>query len=72
MTKKESNLQRTEMICDDKDQAVQQPMRGTAAYGSARASVAELRAIAENTAIHVQSPYVDHAELLYDERGLPR
>jgi antitoxin VapB len=39
---------------------------------SARASVEELLAIAERAASHVKRPYVDHAELLYDERGLPR
>jgi antitoxin VapB len=39
---------------------------------SARASVEELLAIAERAASHVKRPYVDHAELLYDEHGLPR
>ena len=39
---------------------------------SARASVEELLAIAERAALHVKRPYVDHAELLYDEHGLPR
>jgi antitoxin VapB len=39
---------------------------------SAGASVEELLAIAERAASHVKSPYVDHAELLYDEHGLPR
>jgi antitoxin VapB len=39
---------------------------------SARASVEELLAIAERAASHVERPYVDHAELLYDEHGLPR
>jgi antitoxin VapB len=39
---------------------------------SARASVEELLSIAERAASHVQRPYVDHAELLYDEHGLPR
>ena len=39
---------------------------------SARASVEELLAIAERAASHVKCPYVDHAELLYDEHGLPR
>ena len=38
----------------------------------ARASVEELLAIAERAASHVKRPYVDHAELLYDEHGLPR
>jgi antitoxin VapB len=39
---------------------------------STRASVEELLAIAERAASHVQRPYVDHAEFLYDEYGLPR
>jgi antitoxin VapB len=39
---------------------------------SARASVEELLTIAERAASHVKRPYVDHAELLYDEHGLPR
>jgi antitoxin VapB len=37
-----------------------------------KASVAELLAIADRAAAHVQRPYVDHAELLYDENGLPK
>ena len=37
-----------------------------------KASVGELRAIAERAAVHVKRPYVDHAELLYDEHGLPK
>lgn len=37
-----------------------------------RASVEELLAIAERAASHVKRPYVDHAELLYDENGLPK
>jgi len=37
-----------------------------------RASVAELLAIADRAAAHVKRPYVDHAELLYDEQGLPK
>jgi antitoxin VapB len=36
------------------------------------ASVEELRAIAERAAVHVKRPYLDHAELLYDEHGLPK
>jgi len=39
---------------------------------NARASVEELLAIAGRAASHVSRPYVDHAELLYDGRGLPR
>jgi antitoxin VapB len=38
---------------------------------STRASVDELLAIAERAASHVKHP-VDHADLLYDEHGLPR
>ena len=39
---------------------------------SARASVEELLMIADRAAAHVHRPYLDHAELLYDERGLPK
>ena len=39
---------------------------------NARASVEELLAIAGRAASHVSRPDVDHAELLYDGRGLPR
>ncbi|GAB4133525.1 MAG: type II toxin-antitoxin system VapB family antitoxin [Acidobacteriota bacterium] len=38
----------------------------------ARASIEELRAIAERVAAQVRRPYQDHAELLYDEHGLPK
>ena len=37
-----------------------------------KASVAELLAIADRAAAHVQRPYADHAELLYDDSGLPK
>ena len=37
-----------------------------------KASVQELLAIADRAAALVQRPYLDHAELLYDEHGLPR
>ncbi len=37
-----------------------------------KASVEELRGIAERAAAHVKRPYLDHAELLYDEHGLPK
>ncbi|MBY2915338.1 type II toxin-antitoxin system VapB family antitoxin [Rhizobium leguminosarum] len=37
-----------------------------------RASVGELLAIADRAAAHVKRPYVDHAEFLYDENGLPK
>ena len=39
---------------------------------SALASVEELLAIAERAASHIKRPYVDHADLLYDEHGLPK
>ena len=39
---------------------------------NAKASVAELPAIAKRAAAHVKHPYRDHAEFLYDEYGLPR
>jgi antitoxin VapB len=39
---------------------------------SARASVEELLAIAGRAASHVRRPYLDHADLLYDEHGLPK
>ena len=38
----------------------------------AKASVEELRAIAARAAAHVNRPYLDHAELLYDQHGLPK
>jgi len=37
-----------------------------------KASVEELLAIANRAATHVKRPYLDHAELLYDENGLPK
>lgn len=36
-----------------------------------RASVEELLAIADRAAAHVKRPYASHAELFYDENGLP-
>jgi antitoxin VapB len=33
---------------------------------------ADLRAIAKRAAAHVKRPYLDHADLLYDEHGLPK
>jgi len=39
---------------------------------STKASVEELLAIAERAASHVKRPYVEHAQLLYDENGLPK
>jgi antitoxin VapB len=40
--------------------------------GRGKATVEELLAIAERAAAHVKRPYIDHAELLYDENGLPK
>ncbi|MBV9053984.1 MAG: type II toxin-antitoxin system VapB family antitoxin [Hyphomicrobiales bacterium] len=37
-----------------------------------KASVDELLAIADRAAAHVKRPYIDHAQLLYDENGLPK
>ena len=37
-----------------------------------KTSIEELRAIAERSAAHIKRPYLDHAELLYDEHGLPK
>jgi antitoxin VapB len=33
---------------------------------------ADIRAIADRAAAHIKNPYLDHAELLYDEHGLPK
>jgi antitoxin VapB len=37
-----------------------------------RASVDELLAIADRAAAHVKRPYIDHADFLYDENGIPK
>jgi antitoxin VapB len=37
-----------------------------------KASVEELLAIAKRASSQVKRPYLDHAEFLYDERGLPK
>ena len=37
-----------------------------------KASVEELLAIAQRASTQVKRPYLDHAEFLYDERGLPK
>ena len=37
-----------------------------------KASVEELLAIAQRASAGVKGPYIDHAELLYDEHGLPK
>ena len=39
---------------------------------STRASVEELCAIAKRAAAHVKGSYLDHAEFLYDQHGLPK
>jgi len=36
------------------------------------ALASDLRTIAKRAAAHIKRPYVDHAEYLYDERGLPK
>lgn len=33
---------------------------------------ADIRAIAKRASAHVKRPYLDHAEFLYDEHGLPK
>lgn len=37
-----------------------------------KASVQELLVIADRAAAHLKRPYADHAEMLYDENGLPK
>lgn len=41
-------------------------------HEKAKASVEELLAIADRAAAHLKRPYADHADLLYDEHGLPK
>ena len=41
-------------------------------HRKAKASVEELLAIADRAAAHLKRPYAAHADLLYDEHGLPR
>jgi antitoxin VapB len=36
------------------------------------ALAADIRAIADRAAAHIKRPYLDHADLLYDEHGLPK
>jgi antitoxin VapB len=36
------------------------------------ALAAEIRAIAKRATAHIKRPYLDHADLLYDEHGLPK
>jgi antitoxin VapB len=38
----------------------------------AESLAADLRAIARRASVHIKRPYLDHAEFLYDERGLPK
>ena len=38
----------------------------------AKATVEELLAIAKRASSQVKRPYLDHADFLYDERGLPK
>ena len=37
-----------------------------------KATIEELLAIAKRASAQVKHPYLDHAALLYDERGLPK
>jgi antitoxin VapB len=36
------------------------------------ALAADIRAIAKRAAAHIKRPYLDHAEFLYNEHGLPK
>lgn len=38
----------------------------------AEALAADLRAIAKRASAHIKRPYLDHAEYLYNDRGLPK
>ena len=40
--------------------------------GDPEALAADIRAIAKRAGAHIKPPYPDHAELLYDEHGLPK
>ncbi len=33
---------------------------------------ADIQAIAKRASTHIKSPYLDHAEFLYNEHGLPK
>ena len=37
-----------------------------------KASVGELLGIAKRASVQAKRPYLDHAEFLYDKRGLPK
>jgi antitoxin VapB len=66
---------RTMSSCETMTRALTQALReryGRVRHQRAKASVEELRAIIERGAAHVKRPYVDHAELLFDEGGLPK
>lgn len=36
------------------------------------ALAADIRAIAKRASAHIRRPYLNHAEFLYDQRGLPK
>ena len=40
--------------------------------GRGKATAKELLLIAERASAHSKGPFIDHAEFLYDERGLPK
>jgi antitoxin VapB len=52
--------------------AVTKALRKRLQSPRAKASVAELRAIGKRAAAHLKRPYLNHAELLYDDNGLPK
>ena len=39
---------------------------------NSEALAADIRAIAKRASAYIKRPYLDHAEFLYDERGLPK
>jgi antitoxin VapB len=53
-------------------QAIAETPGETMHTSAGKASIEELLAIAQRAAANVKRPYLDHAELLYDEHGLPR
>jgi hypothetical protein len=56
---------------DVKDSETHKLARAIGETRRGNASVKDLRAIGKRASAHVERPYLDHAELLYDERGLP-
>jgi antitoxin VapB len=38
----------------------------------AESLAADLRGIARRASVHIKRPYLDHAEFLYDDHGLPK